>query len=352
MKTLACTLKKWPVKPCLLISCVCALWLTALSSFAGDGKFAIVIHGGSSGKERGTIIAKDEKNYRETLEHSLRAGHAILKKGGSSLDAVEAAIVVLEDSPLFNAGKGAVFTLEGKNELDASIMDGKAIKAGAVGGVTTVKNPIRAARAVMDHTWHVLLTNEGAETFARKSGLESVPPEYFHTETKWRSYQKGLAKEKKRNAAEAKKNASLSPALLRPRRFGTVGAVALDSNGNIAAGTSTGGLMYKKFGRIGDSPIIGAGTYADNESCGISCTGQGEYFIRRAVAFDISARMKYLEQTLAEAARATIQKTLEGDGGAGGIIGIDRAGNIVGEFNSHGMVWASIDVDGKLKINY
>ena len=323
-----------------------------MSSSAGDGKFAIVIHGGSSGKSRGATIAKDEKNYRDTLERSLRAGHDILKKGGSSLDSVEAAIIVLENSPLFNAGKGAVFTLEGKNELDASIMDGKRIKAGAVGGVTTVKNPIRAARAVMDHTWHVLLTNQGAETFAKNSGLELVAPEYFRTESRWKSYQQGLEKEKARNAAEAKKSASLSPDLQRPRRFGTVGCVALDSDGNIAAGTSTGGLMYKKFGRIGDSPIIGAGTYADNETCGISCTGQGEYFIRRAVAFDISARMKYLKQSLAEAAKATVQQTLDGDGGAGGIIGIDRAGNIVGEYNSHGMVWASIDVDGKLKINY
>ncbi len=335
----------------LFIFCI-VLFSGNMPLCAGDGKFAIVIHGGSSGKEKSAMIAKNEKAYRDTLERSLLAGHAILKKGGSSLDAVEAAIVVLENSPLFNAGKGAVFTLEGKNELDASIMDGKKIKAGAVGGVTTIKNPIRAARAVMEKTWHVLLTNEGAETFAKESGLELVPPEYFRSEAKWKTYQQGLEKEKARNAAESKKNASLSPSLLRPRRFGTVGCVALDSDGNLAAGTSTGGLMYKKFGRIGDSPIIGAGTYADNETCGISCTGQGEYFIRRAVAFDISARMKYLKQSLAEAAQSTIQKTLEGDGGAGGVIGIDRDGNIVAEFNSYGMVRGSIDVDGNLKITY
>jgi len=322
-------------------------WLLAgMVSFGGlcaeEGKVAIVIHGGA-----GTPISKEyfedhEEEYRATLRRSLDAGHLILNAGGRSLDAVQAAIVVMEDSPLFNAGKGAVFTEEGENELDASIMDGKNIVAGAVGGVKTVKNPILAARAVMEKTWHVLLVSEGADQFAREAGLEIVVPEYFRTEHRWKKYLEG--RDRKQGAAD-----EAGPTA---RHFGTVGAVALDREGNLAAGTSTGGLMGKKFGRIGDSPIIGAGTYADNESCAISATGQGEYFIRRAIAFDISARMKYGGESLGEAARGAIQGTLKKDGGAGGVIGLDRAGKIVVEYNTSAMVRGWVDTEGEVRVEF
>ena len=224
---------------------------------------AIVIHGGAGRMDKAKLTPARQKEYHTTLEASLRAGHAILKRGGSSLDAVQAAIIVMEDSPLFNAGKGAVFTSAGRNELDASLMDGRTLEAGAVGGVTTLKNPILAARAVMDHTPHVLLTNEGAEAFAKNRGLKLVKPTYFYTDHRWRQLQEWKKKKAKgKNTFLDGKHADY---------FGTVGCVALDAEGNIAAGTSTGGLTGKQFGRIGDSPIIGAGTYANNKTCGISC---------------------------------------------------------------------------------
>jgi L-asparaginase / beta-aspartyl-peptidase len=301
---------------------------------------AIVIHGGAGRMNKAKLTPARQKEYHTTLEASLRAGHAILKKGGSSLDAVQAAIIVMEDSSLFNAGKGAVFTSEGRNELDASLMDGLTLEAGAVGGVTTLKNPILAARAVMDHTPHVLLTNQGAEAFAKNMKLELVKPNYFYTDHRWRQLQ-----EWKKKKAEGKntffdgKHADY---------FGTVGCVALDAKGNIAAGTSTGGLTGKQFGRIGDSPIIGAGTYANNKTCGISCTGHGEYFIRYAVAHDISAHMEYKNSTLAQAARDIVQIKLKKAKGSGGIIGLDAKGNIVMEFNTPAMNRGSIDKNGKL----
>jgi len=301
---------------------------------------AIVIHGGAGRMDKAKFTPERQKEYHTTLEASLRAGHAILKKAGSSLDAVQAAIIVMEDSPLFNAGKGAVFTSEGRNELDASLMNGLTLEAGAVGGVTTLKNPILAARAVMDHTSHVLLTNEGAEAFAKNRGLKLVKPTYFHTDHRWRQLQ-----EWKKKKAEGK-NTFLDGK--HADYFGTVGCVALDAKGNIAAGTSTGGLTGKQFGRIGDSPIIGAGTYANNKTCGISCTGHGEYFIRYAVAHDISAHMEYKNSTLAQAARDIVQIKLKKAKGSGGIIGLDAKGNIVMEFNTPAMNRGSIDKDGKL----
>jgi len=241
---------------------------------------AIVVHGGA-----GTILKKNmsdekEKKYKSKLEEAIRSGYQVLQNGGTSLDAVEQTIMILEDSPLFNAGKGAVFTHDKRNELDASIMEGSHLKAGAVAGVTRIKNPIRAARAVMEKSEHVLLAREGAEEFALLQKLDTVSPTYFFTDKRAKSLERAIKEEK----------------------FGTVGCVALDQNGNIAAGTSTGGMTNKKWGRIGDSPIIGAGTYANNKTCGVSSTGWGEYFIRGVVAHDISAMMEYGGKSLKESA--------------------------------------------------
>ena len=276
---------------------------------------AIVVHGGA-----GTILKKNmsdekEKKYKSKLEEALRAGYQVLQNGGTSLDAVEQTIIILEDSPLFNAGKGAVFTHDERNELDASIMEGSNLKAGAVAGVTHIKNPIRAARAVMEKSEHVLLAREGAEQFALLQKLDTVSPTYFFTEKRAKSLKRAKKEEK----------------------FGTVGCVALDQNGNIAAGTSTGGMTNKKWCRIGDSPIIGAGTYANNSTCGVSSTGWGEYFIRGVVAHDISAMMEYGGESLKESANHVIHHKLTELGGTGGIIALDQKGNIVMEFNTDGM---------------
>ena len=311
-----------------------------MSAAAAPKPVALVIHGGAGGPRKASFTAEREKAYYATLAKSLRAGHAILLKGGSAMDAVEAAIVVMEDSPLFNAGKGAVFTSAGRNELDASIMDGRTLQAGAVGGVTIVKNPILAARTVMEKTPHVLLTNDGAEAFARDAGLQIVKPDYFRTDFRWKQLQEWKAKQTK------KKQTRLDPSAV--DYLGTVGCVALDAKGNLAAGTSTGGLTGKQFGRLGDSPIIGAGTYAKNATCAISCTGHGEFFIRYAVAHDISAKMEYQKKTLATAAREVVQEKLKKAKGRGGIIGIDAKGNIVMEFNTPAMHRGSIDTNGKL----
>jgi len=305
---------------------------------------AIVVHGGAGRVERESLTPELERLYHETLKRSLQAGHDILRNGGSSLDAVEAAVVIMEDSSAFNAGKGSVFTAEGKNELDASIMDGSGLQAGAVGGVTTVKNPIRAARAVMEKSKHVFFTNKGAEKFAAENGLELVDPDYFRTERRWKQFLNW----KKKEEDKAKPQAATKPE--HPEDyFGTVGCVALDAMGNIAAGTSTGGMTGKRFGRIGDSPIIGAGTYADNRTAGISCTGHGEYFIRHAVAHDISARIAYKKESLSKAAHDVVQTLLKMEGGSGGIIGIDTEGNIVMEFNTPAMSRGYIDREGIIK---
>ena len=276
---------------------------------------AIVVHGGA-----GTILKKNmsdekEKRYKSKLEEAIRTGYQVLQNGGTSLDAVEQTIMILEDSPLFNAGKGAVFTHDKRNELDASIMEGSNLKAGAVAGVTHIKNPIRAARAVMEKSEHVLLAREGAEQFALLQKLDTVSPTYFFTEKRARSLERAIKEEK----------------------FGTVGCVALDQNGNIAAGTSTGGMTNKRWGRIGDSPIIGAGTYANNKTCGVSSTGWGEYFIRGVVAHDISAMMEYGGKSLKESANHVIHHKLTELGGSGGIIALDQKGNMVMEFNTEGM---------------
>jgi len=308
-------------------------------SVAAQKKTMLVIHGGAGTITRASMTGDMEKQYRETLELALKTGHAVLAKGGSSLDAVEATIRVMEDSPLFNAGKGAVFTHEGRNELDAAIMDGRNKGAGSVAGVTIIRNPITAARAVMEKSPHVMMAGRGAELFATKMGLEIVDPSYFWTERRWKALQQELLKEQ-----GEKPRADLQWA--EEKKFGTVGAVALDAEGNLAAGTSTGGTTNKQFGRIGDAPIIGAGTYADNESCAVSATGQGEYFIRWTVASDIAALIKYRGMTVQQAGDEVIHKKLPPEG-EGGVIILDRKGNFAMPFNSEGMYRGWVGADGE-----
>ncbi len=299
--------------------------------------FAIAIHGGA-----GTILKKNmtpelELEYKSKLEEAVRKGYEVLKKGGTSLDAVQQSIIILEDSPLFNAGKGAVFTSDGKNELDASIMDGKTLKAGSCAGVTVVKNPILLANSIMNQSEHVMLTGKGAEKFAQEQGLEIVDPSYFYTE---RSYK---ALERAKKAEEEKKNQQ------KDSKFGTVGCVALDQFGNLAAGTSTGGMTNKKWGRVGDAPIIGAGTYANNNTCAVSGTGWGEFYIRTVLGHDISALMEYKEEPIKSACKKVMDKVND-LGGNGGIIAIDKKGTINFEMNTEGMYRASIDKNGKIYI--
>tara|TARA_B100000446_G_C10501068_1_gene323182 strand:- start:16 stop:984 length:969 start_codon:yes stop_codon:yes gene_type:complete len=276
-------------------------------------EFSIAIHGGAGTITRKNMTPGKENAYRSKLKETLNVGYSILNKGGTSLDAVEATIRIMENSELFNAGKGAVFTNAGTNELDASIMDGRNLKAGAVARVKTVKNPISAARKVMEETWHVMLSGDGADKFAKEQGLDIVDPNYFYTQRRWDSLKK-----------------------IQVEKHGTVGCVALDKHGNLAAGTSTGGLTNKRWGRVGDSPIIGAGTYANNQTCAVSGTGQGEYFIRGNVAYDVSAIMEYKGKSVGEAAQNVIRK-LSDKGGNGGIITMDSKGNISMPFNTAGM---------------
>jgi len=305
-------------------------------------EFAIVIHGGAGYQTRESISKETDSLIRGKLSEAIKVGHNILKNGGTSLDAVQKTINILEDSPLFNAGKGAVFTNEETNELDASIMDGKTLNAGASAGTTTVKNPINLARVVMEDSPHVLLSGRGAEQFAQEQGLEIVDPTYFAIE-------KNLKRVQKIKEKQAQKTVSLNEKLS-DLKFGTVGCVALDKNGNIAAGTSTGGMTNKKYNRIGDAPIIGAGTYANNKTCGVSSTGHGEFFIRGAVAYDISAIMEYKGLSLEEASYEVIQKKLKDLGGTGGVIALDKSGNITMEYNTRGMYRASMNDIGELYV--
>ena len=306
-------------------------------------EFSIIIHGGAGSIRRDNMSEEKEAKYRQKLEEAIRVGYDILKNGGTSIDAVQNTINILEDSPLFNAGKGAVFTHEGTNEHDASIMDGKTLNAGASAGTKTVKNPINLARSVMDNSPHVMLSREGAETFAEEQNLEIVNPDYFSTDEKLKSLEHVKASEKN-------KVASFYDTDLQDSKFGTVGCAALDKHGNLAAGTSTGGMTNKRWGRIGDSPIIGAGTYANNNTCAVSSTGWGEFFIRGMVAHDISALMEYKGLTLKEAAHLVIQKKLPELGGDGGVVAIDKNGNMVMEFNTQGMFRATMNDKGKLYI--
>ncbi len=309
-------------------------------------RLGFMIHGGAGVITRGSMTSEREKEFRAKLTEALLAGYKVLQNGRSSLDAVEAAIRILEDSPLFNAGKGAVFTAEGKNELDASIMNGKTLAAGAVAGLDRVKNPITLARAVMERSPHVMMSGAGAQKFAAEQKIELVEEKYFWTQHRWDALQQ-ILKEEKEKAADPAKKLGLAEAGMPANRFGTVGAVALDSNGDLAAGTSTGGMTNKKYGRIGDAPIIGAGTYADNNSCAVSATGWGEYFIRLGVARDISAMMEYRALTVQAAADRVIKQKLQKLGGDGGIIAIDKFGNMAVSFNSEGMYRAYINIDGK-----
>jgi len=305
--------------------------------------FVLVIHGGAGTILKSQMTPEKEKAYTEALDKALQAGYDILKNGGSALDAVEAAVKVMEDSPLFNAGKGAVFTHEGVNELDAAIMNGKTLQAGSVAGVTTIKNPISAARAVMEKSPHVMLTGKGAEEFAKEQGLTIVDPSYFYTEDRWRSLEKAL---KQDSLKEQQKKSTLNQPENRDEKYGTVGAVALDINGNLAAATSTGGMTNKRWGRVGDAPIIGAGTYANNATCAVSGTGWGEFFIRLVMGKSISDMMEYKHSSLKKAAEEMVMKKLPALGGDGGVIAVDKNGNIAMPFCTKGMYRGYIKKDG------
>lgn len=294
-------------------------------------EYVLVIHGGAGTMSRERMTDEHEQEFRAALNEALEAGEAILKSGGSSLEAVKEAILIMEDSPLFNAGKGAVFTNKKTVELDASIMDGKTLNAGAIAAVSDIKNPILAAFEVMDHSEHVLLAGDGASLFAKERGLEIVENSYFHTATRLEAVERQI---------EAEKDS----------KHGTVGAVALDREGNLAAGTSTGGRSNKKYGRIGDSPIIGAGNYANNMTCAVSGTGHGEYFMRYVVGYDISALMEYQKMSLKEAADLVVHKKLLEAGGEGGIIAVDKDGNVAMPFNTSGMYRGYVKSSGEKEI--
>jgi L-asparaginase / beta-aspartyl-peptidase len=300
------------------------------------GPITLVIHGGAGTITRENMSAERERLYHQKLKEALDSGYAVLEKGGRSVDAVIAAIKLLEDSPLFNAGKGAVLNHDGINELDAAIMDGSNLMAGAVAGVTTIKNPIAAAYAVMAQSEHVLLIAKGAEKFAEEQGLEIVPQSYFFDSLRYEQLLKAKQTDQKKELEQDKKS-------------GTVGCVALDKEGNLAAGTSTGGMTNKKYGRVGDSPIIGAGTYANNATCAVSATGWGEYFIRLSIAHDIHALMEYAGLSIQQASDSVILKKLPRLGGNGGVIGLDRQGNFSMTFSTKGMYRGYIAKKGEAK---
>ncbi len=306
---------------------VLAMGSSVLAEDRAGAPVTIVIHGGAGALEPGRYTPEEEAAFKAKLTEALDAGYAVLEEGGAALEAIEAAIVLMEDSPLFNAGKGAVFTRDGANELDASVMDGATLNAGAIAGVKTVKNPIRLARAVMENSEHVMFAREGAEAFAKEQQLELVDRGYFYTEHRWQSYRNALEREelKEQGAAPA------------DFKYGTVGAVALDAHGNLAAGTSTGGMTLKRYGRVGDAPIIGAGTFADNKSCAVSSTGWGEYFMRLTIARDICAQVEYGGASIADAASDVIHKRLQSLGGDGGVIVLGPDGAYAMTFNTAGM---------------
>ena len=309
----------------------------------GQKKYVMVVHGGAGTILKANMSEIKEKEFKSKLTEALKAGYTEYKAGENSTKMVEAAIVILENSPLFNAGKGSVFTHEGKNEMDASVMVGNTKMAGAVAGVTTIKNPIKAAIAVMNNSQHVLLSGKGAEVFAKEQKLEIVDPSYFFTQDRWDALQRMLAKEK------ANQHSSTTPDYLEvDSKFGTVGAVALDKNKVITAGTSTGGMTNKRWNRLGDSPIIGAGTYA-NHQVGISGTGWGEYFIRTTAARTIAAKMEYQNKTVQQASQELIDE-MGAMGGDGGVIALDINGNIAMPFNTEGMYRGAITEDGTIEI--
>ncbi len=324
----------------VMIGCDRANSTTENQTSTKKHEFGLVIHGGAGTILKENMTDEQEAEYRAKLEEALQVGYAILEKGGTSIDAIVETIKIMEDSPLFNSGKGAVFTNAGTNELDASIMDGATMNAGAVGGVTIVKNPITAARAVLEKSEHVMLTGEGANQFAVLQGLDTVDNSYFYTERRFQSLQR----------AKNKTTGSTTILSEGEYKYGTVGAAALDKHGNLAAATSTGGMTNKKYGRIGDSPIIGAGTYANNNTCAVSCTGHGEFFIRYAVAHDISAMMEYKGVSLEEAGNEVVNVKLKNVEGSGGVIAIDKNGNVAMPFNTAGMYRGYIHPDGAAKV--
>ncbi|WOT06994.1 isoaspartyl peptidase/L-asparaginase [Shewanella sp. DAU334] len=314
--------------------------MSSFTAFAGETPFAIAIHGGAGTIQKSSFTPEKEQAYRSKLKEAVDAGYVILDQGGTSLDAVTAAINVLENSPYFNAGKGAVYTHDEQHEMDASIMDGQTMNAGAVAGVKHIKNPIDLARLVMNESVHVMLYGEGAEEFALTQGVPLFANETFNTKSRYDSLLR--AKAKLAEASKAKIDYQAAHSQLETEyKVGTVGAVALDKNGNISAGTSTGGMTNKRYGRIGDAPIIGAGTYAENGVCAISATGHGEYFIRYQVAGDICAKVKYQHVSINQAADDVINKRLVNAGGTGGVIAIDGEGNIATPFNTDGMYRAT-----------
>ena len=304
-----------------------------MSDASGPQRFGLVIQGGAGTITRDNLTPGLEKAYREKLTVALQVGYDILERGGSSLDAVQTAINIMEDSPLFNAGKGSVFTHNGKHEMDASIMDGRTLKAGAVAAVRNIKNPINLARLVMEKSKHVLLAGRGAKAFAETHGVEMMPDEYFYTQRRWEQLQRALEKEKKQEAEKKKTGSRRSNG----QTLGTVGVCALDKEGNLAAATSTGGMTNKRFGRVGDSPIIGAGTYANNKTCAVSATGHGEYLMRGVVCYDVSAMMECQGMSLQRAVDTVIQHKLTDLGGTGGVVAIDANGNVAWSFNTEGM---------------
>ncbi len=300
----------------------------------GQQKYALVIHGGAGVMPKEKITEEQRTQYKAKLTEALELGEKMLKEGSEATNVVVEVIKIMEESPLFNAGKGAVFTHDGVNELDASIMEGLTLNAGAVAGVRDIKSPITAAREVMNNSEHVMLSGEGASAFAKQQGLEIVPNKYFYTESRYKSLQSLLKKERERTKKD---------------NMGTVGCAVLDTHGNLCAGTSTGGMTNKKYGRIGDSPVIGAGTYANNKTCAVSCTGHGEYYIRLGFARDISAMMEYQQLSLTKACAREIDKLSE-MGGTGGVIGIDADGNIAMEFNTSGMFRGYIKSNGEREV--
>lgn len=314
-------------------------------------KFVLVIHGGAGTILKSQMTPEKEKAYQDALDKALQLGQAILSRGGTALDAVEAAVRSMEDDPLFNAGKGAVFTNEGKNELDAAIMNGKSLAAGSVAGVTTIRNPITAARAVMEKSPHVMMTGKGAEKFAQQQGLDIVDPSYFYTEDRWKGLQRSKRADSLKNIQpKTEGKTSLLQKENHDDKYGTVGAVALDRHGNLAAATSTGGMTNKKFGRVGDAPIIGAGTYANNATVAISGTGWGEYFIRLVMAKSISDMMEFGKWSLKDASTEMVMKRLPALGGDGGLIAVDKDGNIAMPFCTEGMYRGYIKNDGTKEI--
>jgi len=314
----------------------------AFNTIAQNVKPILVIHGGAGTISKANLTPEQEKEYHFVLNQALEAGMKILQNGGTSLNAVEASIKIMEDSPLFNAGKGSVFTSEGKNEMDAAIMDGKTLKAGSVAGVTTIKNPISCAKTIMQKSEHVMLIGKGAESFAKEQGLELVDPSYFYTDERYKQLKKAKEIEEKNKKGSGKID------VWKDYKFGTVGAVALDKYGNLAAGTSTGGMTNKKFNRVGDAPIIGAGTYANNKSCAVSGTGWGEFFIRTVVGHDISALVEYKNYSVKKAGEVVIKKVSD-LGGDGGVIILDSKGNFSMPFNTEGMYRGYIKANGESK---